>query len=98
MYCSKTWAQTKTISSSLKSADMKALRRITGETNNKVTNVAVIKMTGLVDLNKLQGRSRLRSYGHVHRKKMTMRLNQQTRFQSQGKDQQEGQKTPDRQC
>ena len=42
---------------------MKALRRITG-----VTNVTVIKMTDLVDLHKLQGRLRLRWYGHVHRK------------------------------
>ena len=46
---------------------MKALRRITGITyNNRVFNEAAIKMTVLVDLDKLHVRSRLRWYGHVN--------------------------------
>ena len=57
MYCSENWAQTKVTTGYLKSADMKALRRITGVNYEKaVTNEAVIKMTGLVNPEK---------FGHV---------------------------------
>ena len=48
---------------------MKARRRITGVIyKDRVTNEAVSKTTGLVDLDKQQVRSRLRWYGHVHRR------------------------------
>ena len=68
MYCSETWAQAKAIPSSLKSADNNALRTITEVTSkDRVTNGAVIKITGLIDLDKLQVRSRLRWFDHVHR-------------------------------
>ena len=67
MYCSETWVQTKAKSSSFKSADMKALRRFTVVTyTDRVSNEAVIKKSGLADLDKLQVRSRLRWYSHVH--------------------------------
>ena len=55
MYCSETWVLTKVISSSLKSAVMKAVRRVIGVTyKDRVTNEA-----GFIDLHKLHARSRL---------------------------------------
>ena len=72
MYCSETWVQTEAISSSIKKTPrrvIKALRRTKGVTyKDRVTNKAVIKNTGLVDLDKLHLRSRLRWSGHVHRR------------------------------
>ena len=91
MYRPETWAQTKVISSSLKTADMKALPRITGVINkDRVNNEVVVKMTSLVDLDKLQKRSRLRGCDGMAmftEEKKTICQNQQTMFQSPGKDQ-----------
>ena len=68
MYFAETWTQTKA-SSTLKRGNVKAPRRIIGLTyKDRVTNEAVLKMTGLVELDKLQVRLRLRLCGHVHRR------------------------------
>ena len=72
MYCSETWVQTKAISSSIKKTPRRiinALRRTKGVTyEDRVTNKAVIENTGLVDLDKLYLRSRLRWSGYVLRR------------------------------
>ena len=68
---------------------MKPLPRITGFIyKDRVNNEAVVKMTSLVDLDKLQERSRLRGYDGIAmftEEKKTMCQNQQTMFQSQKK-------------
>ena len=69
MYCSETWVQRKAISSSLKSADVKTVERITGVNyKNRVANKAVFKSIGPVDLDKIKVLSRLRWFDHVHRR------------------------------
>ena len=69
MFSSENWAQTKAISSSFKSADMKSLGRITGVTfKDRVTNDAVIKLTVLIDLFRPQARSRVRWFGQVQQR------------------------------
>ena len=104
MNCSETWAQAKARSGSLRSADMKAQHRISGFTykenlqESRVTNEAVIKMTGPVDLDKLQSCCDYDGNAMFTGEKMAMRLKQQTMFQFQGKDLQEGLKTLDRWC
>ena len=74
MYCCGTSAQTKKKKKSRESANMKALGRLTRNTyKDRVTSEAVIKMTDMIDLAKLQVPSRLQWYGQVHQRKITMR-------------------------
>ena len=55
IYCSKTWPQNISISSSLMSADMELCRGLQEPfIKTELPNEAVIKMTGLLDPDKLQ--------------------------------------------